>query len=382
NNTSGDGSTFYTIRAQSSTFKNNIVWGNGSTSPFNASPTPVITSSLVEGGISSSLNADPLFKDAGNDDYTLDCTSPAVNAGNETGITVAPTDLADLPRVFETIDMGAYEYQASFSASASESSVCLGESVTLSTTGATNISWTGGVTEGVAFAPTTTGSYTVTADDSEGCTSSQTVFVTVETSVPNAAVTAQSEVCSGTSATVSIASSGTGADYYLRDDSNDAIIDGPIAGTGNSMDFNTGAISSTTTYNVFASPEVQTDYALDFDGVNDYVWASADNRSISSQMTVSTWIKSSTTGVAHYFINKYNGINGILFYLDASGYVHIDGRDGMNVYRASGASTTSVTDGNWHYVTGTVNVATGAWKVYVDGTLEASAALATGSTLA
>lgn len=381
NNVSGDGSTFYAIRSQSSTFTNNIVWDNGSTSPFNGATFPVFSNNLIEGGISGSINADPLFTDSPNDDYTLDCTSPAINSGDD-GITLSATDLAGNPREYQTVDMGAYEYQTSYSASASESSVCLGESVTFTTTGASNVSWTGGVVDGIPFTPSATDTYTVTADDSEGCTSTQTVSVTVETSVPNAAVSAQSEVCSGTSATVSIASSGTGANYFLRDDANDAIVDGPIAGTGNAMNFNTGAISSTTTYNVFATPEVQTDYALDFDGVNDYVWASADNRSISSQITVSTWIKSTATGVAHYFINKYNGINGILFYLDTDGKVHIDGRDGMNVYRASGASTTSVTDGNWHYVTGTVNVATGAWKVYVDGTLEASAALATGSTLA
>lgn len=381
NNVSSNGSTFYTIRAQSSTFTNNIVWGNGGTAPFNASPTPVISNSLVEGGISGSVNMDPLFSDAQNNDFTLDCTSPAIDAGDD-GITLSATDLAGNPREYQTVDMGAYEYQTSYSASSSAPSVCLGETVTFSTVGGSNISWTGGVTEGVPFTPLATDTYTVTADDSQGCTSSQSVSVTVETSVPNAAVSAQTQVCAGSSTTVSIASSGTGADYYLRDDSNDAIVEGPIAGTGNAMSFNTGAINSTTTYNVFATPEVQTDYALDFDGVNDYVWASADNRSISSQVTVSTWIKSSATGVAHYFINKYNGINGFLFYLDASGYAHIDGRDGMNVYRTSGASSTSITDGNWHYVTGVVNVATGTWQVYVDGTLEASNTNGTGSTLA
>ncbi|WP_222933030.1 hypothetical protein, partial [Fulvivirga aurantia] len=41
-------------------------------------------------------------------------------------------------------------------------------------------------------------------------------------------------------------------DYYLRNDADNSIIDGPIAGTGSAISLNTGSVNSTTTYNVYA----------------------------------------------------------------------------------------------------------------------------------
>jgi len=57
--------------------------------------------------------------------------------------------------------------------------------------------------------------------------------------------------CEG-STTIDLGSSEIGVDYYLRDNANDTIIDGPIAGTGSGISLNTGYISSTMTYNVNA----------------------------------------------------------------------------------------------------------------------------------
>jgi len=91
---------------------------------------------------------------------------------------------------------------------------------------------------------------------------------------------------------IEIASSEVGVNYFLRDNANDSIISGPITGTGSALQFNTGNISSTTTYNVNATG---TSGALNFDGVDDYVdLGTSPNFDIQSDITVETWVKFNT----------------------------------------------------------------------------------------
>lgn len=62
----------------------------------------------------NTLTADPLFTDAANNDFTLQSSSPAIDAGTQTGITPYALDLAGNPRIYGSeIDLGAYEYQGS-----------------------------------------------------------------------------------------------------------------------------------------------------------------------------------------------------------------------------------------------------------------------------
>jgi hypothetical protein len=58
-------------------------------------------------------------------------------------------------------------------------SVCTGGSVTLSGGGGVNNVWDNGVTNGTAFIPSATGSYTVTGTDANGCIGTDSVLVTV-----------------------------------------------------------------------------------------------------------------------------------------------------------------------------------------------------------
>ena len=57
---------------------------------------------------------------------------------------------------------------------------CEGTAVTLTATGATNYSWTNGISNGSPFYPTTTAIYTVTGTDVYGCTNSDSVNITIE----------------------------------------------------------------------------------------------------------------------------------------------------------------------------------------------------------
>jgi gliding motility-associated-like protein len=86
--------------------------------------------------------------------------------------------------------------------------VCAGTAVTLSATGAATYSWNNGITQGVAFTPTATTTYTVTGTSGAGCINTDQVLVTVN---PLPAVNAGTDqtVCSGTSVTLNASGAST-----------------------------------------------------------------------------------------------------------------------------------------------------------------------------
>jgi len=95
-------------------------------------------------------------------------------------------------------------------ATSTTSQVCLGGSVTLNGGGAVSYTWSGGVTDGLAFAPPMTDTYTVTGTDPTGCTNTATVSVTVNALPAVSAQTTSTEVCEGSSVTLT----GNGASSY------------------------------------------------------------------------------------------------------------------------------------------------------------------------
>lgn len=98
-------------------------------------------------------------------------------------------------------------------ANASAASVCAGSQVTLTGGGATSYTWNNGVTNGVAFTPTATTTYTVTGTDVNNCQNTAQVTVTVNplpTVTANASVTT---VCAGGQVTLT----GGGATSYTWD---------------------------------------------------------------------------------------------------------------------------------------------------------------------
>jgi gliding motility-associated-like protein len=79
----------------------------------------------------------------------------------------------------------------------SDQTVCDGDQVTLSASGAQSYVWTGGVTDGVAFTPSVgTTTYTVTGIDINGCENSDQVTVTVN-SLPLVDAGADETICEG-----------------------------------------------------------------------------------------------------------------------------------------------------------------------------------------
>lgn len=86
--------------------------------------------------------------------------------------------------------------------SASNASVCLGGSVVLSGTGATSYSWTHGVMDGVAFAPTSTQTYQVTGSAANGCTATAQITIPVNTLPAITASSTATSVCPGEAITL------------------------------------------------------------------------------------------------------------------------------------------------------------------------------------
>jgi hypothetical protein len=95
-----------------------------------------------------------------------------------------------------------------------DQTICEGDSVTLSGSGALSYSWTGGVIDGAQFGPTIIGatSYTVTGTDVNGCQDTADVVVTVNAN-PTADAGVDQLVCEGDTVTLS----GSGANTYVWD---------------------------------------------------------------------------------------------------------------------------------------------------------------------
>jgi hypothetical protein len=93
---------------------------------------------------------------------------------------------------------------------AASDSVCDGSSAILSGTGATSYTWTGGISDGVAFIPTATTTYTVTGVDSAGCSNAAVAVITVNPLPIVGFTQSATTVCPGNNVTFS----GNGAASY------------------------------------------------------------------------------------------------------------------------------------------------------------------------
>jgi gliding motility-associated-like protein len=107
-------------------------------------------------------------------------------------------------------------------------SVCEGTQVTLTATGAVNYSWTGGVTNGLAFTPPVgINTYTVTGTDGNGCINTDQVNVTVNP-LPDVFAGNDVTICDGETVTLT----GSGASSYNWDNSvNNGVAFVPSLGT-------------------------------------------------------------------------------------------------------------------------------------------------------
>lgn len=121
-------------------------------------------------------------------------------------------------------------------ASSGSPAICIGNSTTVSASGASTYAWMPGSLSGspVSVSPTSTTTYTVTGTNSNGCTNTSTVAVVVNSLPTVTASTSAPTICNGGSATLT----GGGASTY-------SWTPGPLSGTSVSV-----SPTSNTTYTV------------------------------------------------------------------------------------------------------------------------------------
>jgi hypothetical protein len=94
------------------------------------------------------------------------------------------------------------------SITSSTNQTCLGKTVTLTAMGALTYTWSGGVTNGVAYTPSTTSSFTVTGEN--GCGTSSAVTTVTIAPLPVSALSSPTVICSGSPSTLTAVSAATG----------------------------------------------------------------------------------------------------------------------------------------------------------------------------
>ena len=92
--------------------------------------------------------------------------------------------------------------------------LCIGQSTSLTATGATTYTWNNGISNGVVFAPNATNSYIVTGVDGNGCVNQDTVTIIVNP-LPIVSAGANQTVCLNTPVVLS----GSGASTYVWNNS-------------------------------------------------------------------------------------------------------------------------------------------------------------------
>ena len=230
----------------------------------------------------------------------------------------------------------------------------------------------------------TTSYYVVARDMVTGCVSATRTAVTATViPLPAKPVVTNGSGCIGSAVTLNATStSGTVVDWYETLSSTT-----PLLSASNT--FTTPSISSPTSYYVEARDvttgclssqgSVNNNIALNLDGNNDIV--NLPMPALNS-FTIEYWVKS--TQASPSGSQWYNG-NGIVD-AEVGGGTTDFGTALLNDKLAFGVgdpdvtifSTTSINTGSWNHVAATWNGSTGLMKLYINGTLEASANGATG----
>jgi hypothetical protein len=212
---------------------------------------------------------------------------------------------------------------------------------------------------------TTSGVFTDVIPNASGCDSIITINLTIE-SIANQTVNAASTTICGTgSTTINLGSSQNGVNYYLRNDSDDSVIDGPIAGNGSVISFNTNTISTTTTFNVFGEG-VASSKGLEFDGNDDYIDAGAGINLANSSFSIEFWAKKSVLSSG-----SDDHIIGLGDNATQDNALHIGFRGGNSFTFAFFGNDldapSNLADTDWHHWAVTFDAVTKGRMIYLDG---------------
>lgn len=93
-------------------------------------------------------------------------------------------------------------------------------------------------------------------------------------------------LCEGDSILVALDTSESGVFYYLRNDTTDEIVDGPVVGNGDSLFLNSGEISENTRYNVYSV----IDNGVDLPNSDDFIRFGTPFTTFTNAITVESWV--------------------------------------------------------------------------------------------
>ena len=229
------------------------------------------------------------FIPATTNTYTVTGTITATGCQNTDQVTVT---VNPLPNVSAGIDQ----------------TVCYGDMVTLSGSGASTYSWNNGVTNNAAFAAAATTTYTVTGTDGNGCQNTDQMTLTVNP-LPTVNIPSNYAICAGQSTTLN--ATGTGNTYTWNNGINNNVsfspgatatytVTGEITATGCT---NTGSV--TVTINplpaVDAGPDQSVCYnatvTLSGSGANTYTWNNGITNNIAfNALSTTTYTVTGTDG--------------------------------------------------------------------------------------
>lgn len=188
-------------------------------------------------------------------------------------------------------------------------SICNGNQVTLTASGANTYTWTGGVTNASAFTPTTTQNYTVTGADAQGCTNTNTTSITVNQGPIVTITPTTSAICQGQS--VSLTASGATSYTWSGGITNGATVS-PSTTTAYTVIAAGGSTCTSTTVktitvnnppSISITPTLSSicngqSVNLSASGANTYTWSHGGSNGSAVSPTVNTTYTVNATSVA------------------------------------------------------------------------------------
>lgn len=218
---------------------------------------------------------------------------------------------------------------------------------------------------------------TLTVIDNRAGNVSQTAKVTVTSSVIDQTVsTTSTSFCpdGASSVTIDLGGSELDREYYLRNSADNAIVDGPVTGTGSPISFTASNISETTTFNVFAGLDSPGNgFALEFEKGNQYVNAGPDaDFEYNKGYTIETWVNAPFSTANSHAILEYGEASrsDIQIYVQGgTGYLTI-------VHDRNGSANSffqypQPPVNQWVHIAMTHEPGTGVVKVYYNGVVQA-----------
>jgi hypothetical protein len=171
------------------------------------------------------------------------------------------------------------------------------------------------------------------------------------------------------------------AEYRMEEDLWSGTVGEVIDSSGNGANGTASGGATTANINPAVAGNPGTCRYGEFDGVDDYLNVGNISATLNATASLAFWIRTTQTGndvgwqapgVAG--VEENGGADDIFWgWLDASG------RIGLSVGNAyTTKSTLAVNDGTWHHIVLTRDHIAGAFKIYIDGNLNASGAIATG----